>query len=85
MTPYTVDWTDDAEDELCRVWMQASDPAAVTRASDQAERLLAQDPLGNGQHQSGGLYHIVVPPITLTYTVNAKQRHVQVNGVHYRP
>jgi hypothetical protein len=85
MTPFTVEWEPGAEDELAGIWLQASDPAAVTRAQAQADQLLAQDPLGNGRHMSEGLHRIDVPPLVLTYTVNAKQRKVTVNGVLSHP
>jgi hypothetical protein len=85
MTPFTVEWETPAEDELCRLWMQTNDPAAVTRSQAQIDQLLAHDPLGNGKHMSEGLYAIDVAPLRANYTVNAKQRHAKVSWVKVMP
>jgi hypothetical protein len=85
MRPFTVDWNSDAEDELARVWMQASDPAAVNRAEVEADRLLAGDPIRNGQELSEGLYCIHVPPLIVNYTVDVARRHVEVTWVRLSP
>jgi plasmid stabilization system protein ParE len=49
MTPFVVDWTDDALDMLADIWSQATNRSAVTAASNQIDRLLARDPFGHGQ------------------------------------
>ena len=85
MSPFTVDWDPDAEDELARIWMQDSDPPAITRASAQADQSLARDPLGNGRHVSGGLYQITAAPLLISFTINVPNRHVQVTWVRRLP
>jgi hypothetical protein len=81
MKRFTVDWEPDAEDELARIWMQADDPSAVARAQVKADQLLASDPIGKGHHVSEGLYQIHVPPLVLTYSVDAAKQFVQVAWV----
>jgi hypothetical protein len=85
MSRYTVDWDPEAEDDLARAWMRASDPSAVTRAQVEADRLLAQDPIGNGRHLSEGLYRMEVPPLIVSYTVDTVRQHAQVTSVALLP
>ncbi len=46
---YTVTWSEFAEPELAIVWLDAPDRNAVTAASAQADRLLAESPFLVGQ------------------------------------
>ena len=85
MMPFTVDWDKDPEDELARIYLQASDPMAVTQAQARADKLLAANPTGNGHHLSEGLYRIDVWPLVLNYTIDPARRHVQVTWVKYSP
>jgi hypothetical protein len=85
MMPFTVEWDKDPEDELARIYMQASDPMAVTQAQARADKLLAANPTGNGQLLSEGLYRINVRPLVVNYTLDPARRHVQVTWVRYSP
>ncbi len=85
MKPFTVDWDSEAENELARIWMQSADPPAVRQAQTKADQCLAQDPLGYGRHLSEGLYQISVPPLVLSFTLDAARRHVQVTWVSELP
>jgi hypothetical protein len=49
------------------------------------DALLARDPVGHGQLLHEGLYRIVVPPLTVFYTVDTTQRTVEVSEVWYTP
>ncbi|HTU19570.1 MAG TPA: hypothetical protein VMG10_16030 [Gemmataceae bacterium] len=55
MTPFRVDWTDDALDMLADIWTQATNRPAVTAAANQIDHLLTHDPLGQGQPAHEGL------------------------------
>jgi hypothetical protein len=81
MNQFGVEWDPAAEDELARLWLQSSDPAAITAAQAQADRLLSQDPIKYGRHLSEGLYCIEVPPLVLTYTIDQANRLVEVTWV----
>jgi hypothetical protein len=85
MNAFAVDWDVDTENELAAIYLAASDPAAVTRAQARADRLLAGDPIGNGRWLSEGLYHLVVFPLVVYYSLDAGRRHVQVTWVRYAP
>jgi hypothetical protein len=85
MMPFTVEWDTDAENELARIYMQASDPLAVTQAQARADKLLSGNPVGNGQLLSEGLYRMHEPPLIVNYTVDLARRHVEVTWVRYCP
>jgi ethanolamine utilization microcompartment shell protein EutL len=80
---YTVEWLTEAEDQLAEIWLQASDPKAVTASQAEIDRRLARDPTGCGQLLHEGLAKIVVPPLTAFYAVDAARRLVEVSGVAY--
>jgi hypothetical protein len=74
---FTVGWEPDTWAELHQLWATLPDPAAERTAAETAERLLADDPVGNGQLLSEGLWRIVVSPLALYYTIDPARRHVQ--------
>jgi plasmid stabilization system protein ParE len=53
MTPYTVEWTSTAEDQLADIWLLASDPQAVTTATAAIDSLLAKQPSGTWFRSAG--------------------------------
>lgn len=81
MTSFTVEWDAPAENELAQIYLDASDPASVTRAQARVDRLLAANPAGNGELLSEGLYRIEVEPPIVNYTIDNAQHHVQVTWV----
>jgi plasmid stabilization system protein ParE len=85
MTPFVVDWTDDALDMLADIWTQATHRAAVNAASNQIDRLLARDPFGHGQLAHEELYTIIEPPLTAYYSVDPAHNTVEVSAVRYTP
>ena len=82
MTPFTVDWDEEAEDELARNWMEADEPNEVVAAQNLADQLLSHDPVGAGRPLSEGLYLLLVPPLVVFYTIDTARRHVQVTWVN---
>lgn len=85
MSRYRVEWDPSAEDELARIWLQASDPQAVTAAQARADQLLAQDPIRYGRYLSEGLFCLDVPPVSLAFTVDSVNDVVEVTGVRSCP
>ena len=81
MNPFLVEWNSAAENSLADIWMNASDPKAVTIAQTAIDRQLARDPIGNGQHVREGLYRIIVSPLVVYYSVEDSTRTVEVEGV----
>ena len=85
MNSYTVEWNDDALDQLAVEWMQAPDPRAVNAAQTTIDRLLSRDPLGHGVEVSEGLRRLTVPPLSVQYTVDEERREVEVCSVRRPP
>jgi hypothetical protein len=81
MNLYTVNWTDDALNELASLWLQASDPDEMTRAQATIDTLLARAPLHHGEAVREGLRRLIVPPLRVLYTVDTSARHVEVASV----
>lgn len=75
---WTVTWEPGVWNELHQLWAVGPDSAAVRNAAESIERLLAGDPLGNGQHISEGLWRIVLAPLVVHYTIDESLRHVDI-------
>jgi len=84
MTPYTIDWTADAESALTLIWMQTFDPA-VAAAQAQIDQLLARNPLGHGQLLHEELYQLIVRPLTVFYSIDQARKIVEISAVWYTP
>jgi plasmid stabilization system protein ParE len=74
---YTVVWLSAAEDELARIWNAAPDRQAVTRAADQADRVLSTAPDTQGQEFYGD-WLLDVTPLHLIYNFSPDDRLVRV-------
>ena len=61
-------WVPSAQDELARIWLQATDRQAVTRASARIDFWLQRSPLSVGQ-PSGGKYQLIIKPLKVVYAV----------------
>ena len=85
MTPYQVEWTSTAEDQLADSWLHAPNPQAVTAAQAAIDHTLAQNPLGHGAEVGEGLRKIVVPPLTAYYQVFSTPPAVEVSAVTFTP
>ena len=77
---YAVTWTPEAEDQLAAVWMAAVNSAAVTRAAERAELLLANDPLSCGTEFYGDRL-LTSGPLHIVYAVHLPARSVTVTMV----
>ena len=81
MTRYTVVWTREAQDQLAILWLNSLDPARMTRAADEIDRLLAIDPLLQGFEVREGLRGLIVPPLRVIFAVKESDRIVEVGRV----
>jgi hypothetical protein len=75
--PYTVTWDVDAEDALANLWMQASDPQAVSVAVNTIERNLRLAPLSVGYEYNGDRWYRI-DPVTVIYHVSPDDRLVKI-------
>ena len=81
MTRYTVIWLQDAVDELGEIWLASTDRNAVTAASAEIDRELADDAETKGKPLSEGLRVYDAPPIRAVFSVSDPDRRVEVAGV----
>jgi plasmid stabilization system protein ParE len=77
---YSVIWTPEAEEQLAAVWMAAANPAAVTRAAERADLLLANDPLSSGTEFYGDRL-LTSGPLHIVYKVSPPRRSVIITMV----
>jgi plasmid stabilization system protein ParE len=75
---YSVIWQPTAESMLADVWNHASDRNAVTRAANQIDARLANDPTNEGESRGNSLRITFEQPLVVYFRVieNAKQVRV---------
>ena len=78
---FTVEWLDEALQQLAAIWVDADDPAAVTAASHRLEQSIRADPLGAGESRDGDDRVVFDPPLALLYRVYPQQRSALVVSV----
>jgi hypothetical protein len=67
---YTVGWLQSAEDALTDLWINASDRAAISAASNAIDRKLRIDANRQGVPIPGGRRLLRVPPLAVAFTVD---------------
>jgi len=85
VSPFAVIWLPNVLSDLATLWVQAPNRRAVTDAQARIDQLLGANPTGHGRHLSEGLYHLHVPPLAVTYTIDTNRRRVEVTSVHHVP
>jgi hypothetical protein len=75
---YTVIWKKGAEHELALLWLNAPARDEIAKAADEAERLLAANPLDLGESRGGSLRIFFVGQLGFTYSVSPEDRIVSV-------
>ncbi len=78
---YTVEWTDDAEQDLADIWINAPDQKAISSAADELDRQLARDPLSDSESREGAERIAFVIPLAIRFTVDSGRRRVVVTAV----
>jgi hypothetical protein len=78
---FTVVYLSSAEQQLADLWLKATDPQAVTAASNQIDRLLAESPLTVGESRVSSLRILVVEPLVAVYDVREADHLVKVWAV----
>ena len=80
---FTVTWHPLAINELAQIWLDADDRNAVTRATSTIDQTLAYNPHNKGEEFYGDRL-FVATPLAVTFTVNEKDRIVQVLQVWHQ-
>jgi len=78
---YTVVWTKTAEADLVRIWTEAADRTAVTRAGNEIDRLLRTAPLNAGESRGLERRILLIEPLGVDFLINVEDRRVAVIAV----
>lgn len=78
---YTVAWTEKATSQLAEIWLKAIDRDAVTAASHQIDRALAEEPLDERHEIVSRFGTVVRVPVGVDFGVDEQNRLVIVVAV----
>lgn len=78
---YHVRWSRTAEDELTRLWLNASDRAVVTAAAQEIDDRLAANAKNEGESRTAGLRILMCAPLAVVYKVSPRTYDVDVARV----
>jgi hypothetical protein len=81
---FRVEWLQSALDELADCWARADSTQrqAITSASHAAEQRLRSDPYDDSESRSRGRRITFVPPLAITFRIEADGQTVTVVQVH---
>jgi hypothetical protein len=83
---YSVEWSDDARDQLAATWLQqVASQRAITVAQNRVDQMLGADPARFGAALSEGLFAVEQPPLRALYEISDADKHVEVVAVRWRP
>lgn len=80
--PYTVTSGPDYDDDLTRIWMLASDKAAVSQASNSIDFILKHHP-ETCVPDADGVRHLTVEPLAVSFTFSPKDCEVRLLQIMY--
>jgi hypothetical protein len=78
---WTVVWTKDAENELAKLWVDASDRDTITSAGNAVDAWLSRDPYSNSESRDGSTRVMIPAPLAVAYDVSAEDCMVTVWAV----
>ena len=78
---YMVSWRQHALNELAQIWMNASDPQAVTDASNRLDVALRDDPDQTAILMSGGDWLMIELPLAVIFRIFPPDCRVVVSRV----
>jgi hypothetical protein len=84
MTRYTVTTPAAVENELARLWINARDRAAVSRAADKLDRELCVDAGQKGRPAYSGLRQLAIGPLIAEFSVNENDRIVTIWSIRHK-
>lgn len=83
MIRYTVTATPKAEDDLARLWLRASDRAAISNAANVIDRILRHDAPKQGSEGALGVRQLIVSPLIAEFTVEENDRIVTIWSIRH--
>ena len=81
MTRFTVVWEPEAYDDLADIWLHASDREKIVSVSESIDLELTVDPFWKSVELSEGLRALNLPPLRILFSVNLKDRLVEVDRI----
>jgi hypothetical protein len=78
---YTVLWLPDAENELARIWIEANDRQAVTRAAELLDGELTEHPNDVGESRSSNRRIAFEKPLIIAFRIDQFAGVVVVQSV----
>lgn len=75
---FQLEWTDDAEQELTRIWLRSRLRSQVTQAASTVERELQRDPNSVGESRDPQRRIILHAPLGFVVEVDELRKHVLV-------
>ena len=79
---YRVYWIAEAEQELAAAWLAFPDRNAVTRAANELDKQLRDDPLHTGESRQSSVRRLAFePPLGIEFEVIEDDKKVRVLGV----
>jgi hypothetical protein len=84
MIRFTVVWPQSALDELADIWIASRDRDAVTKAANQIDRELADNPLAKGLALMEGLRSFYREPLRILFAIREDDRIVEILKVKRR-
>jgi len=78
---FSVLWLPEAEQELARIWMEATDRLAVRNAADILDRRLSSHPNDVGESRSGGRRIAFEKPLIIVFKIDPRAQTVEVQRV----
>jgi hypothetical protein len=78
---YTVVWQPSAERELGDIWLKAQDQTKIAAAANRIDRDLQYHPIDVGESRDGNRRVMIVPPLTISYTIYEEDYLVKVTKV----
>jgi hypothetical protein len=85
MSRYTVVSTLEAEDDLALIWADDKDRSRISKAANDADRLLAENPLRDSVYLSEQLQRRDIPPLRFYFEVREEDRLVVISNVARLP
>jgi hypothetical protein len=81
---YRLRWLDSVTRDLLHATSEASSPVRdrIFAAMAEVESALENDADNIGESRDRGMRFLVVPPLSITYTINSKNRQVTIVRAH---
>lgn len=82
---YTVVWTENAQSDLLRLWLESTNRALITRAADAIDPTLRIDPVLRGETYSASTRLLTIPPLLVLYRIVEEDRMVRILSIQPAP